>query len=818
MIKIESISIKEFRGIRDLTLDFNGKSFAVCGPNGTGKSGVVDALEFGLTGNVSRLSGEGRGDISVKQHGPHVDSRNAPDKARVIVKVSIPLFNLVVTIDRSVQTPTAPKITPNDPRAIIVLNLVQAHPEIALSRRELIRYVLATPGKRADEVQALLHLDQVERVRGVFQKISNASKKEHLVFNNATNDARTNLLRALDLTELTKSKLLVAANSQRAILELPPLIDVTKEFSFKDGLATQAAAQKPQIIKAQALEEIKNVREAIGEILGPDTITKISLAIVTLQGLMRDPLIASGIAREDFYKTGLALIEAESCPFCDTAWDPVKLRSLLKEKITGLEESARKRKAAEALLVPLISFLRKAKTAVDSIVQSAPRAKPPVPIDALTNYSTVCANAMNVLGAFLPLATALSALESYAIVPQALLDTIAEFEKVVKALPEPTKQDAAREWLTLAQERFEVWQEAKRKLEAAKERADRSRKVSELYASVSDAVLSGMYTEVEKEFAGLYAFVNRGDEDNFKAKLVPSLGKLGFDVDFYGRGSFPPGAYHSEGHQDSMGICLYLALMRHLQGSSFTLAVLDDVLMSVDANHRREVCALLNKEFPDTQFIVTTHDPIWLRHMKTEGLIGSRAGVQFRNWNVESGPTQWDDRDVWAEIEDDLNANDVRGAAGLLRNYLEFISAELCHRLRAPVEYRGDAQYQLGELMPAALAQMRKLFKEAKDAANSYGQKEIVEKIEAAKTGFGTTADKSKAEQWQTNTAIHFNYWDNLGKADFLPVVTAFRELLAQFSCPDCSSFVRVVPERETREGVRCDCGKINTNLKRKVG
>ena len=38
MIRVESITIKEFRGIRDLTLDLKGKSFAVCGPNGTGRT------------------------------------------------------------------------------------------------------------------------------------------------------------------------------------------------------------------------------------------------------------------------------------------------------------------------------------------------------------------------------------------------------------------------------------------------------------------------------------------------------------------------------------------------------------------------------------------------------------------------------------------------------------------------------------------------------------------------------------------------------------------------------------------------------------
>src|SRR5215510_6308951 len=99
-----------------------------------------------------------------------------------------------------------------------------------------------------------------------------------------------------------------------------------------------------------------------------------------------------------------------------------------------------------------------------------------------------------------------------------------------------------------------------------------------------------------------------------------------------------------------MGLCLYLALMRHLQGSGFTFAVLDDVLMSVDTGHRREVCALLKKEFPHTQFIITTHDSVWMRHMKTEGLIAARSGVQLRKWNVDHGPTQWDDRDVRTEI------------------------------------------------------------------------------------------------------------------------------------------------------------------------
>src|SRR3546814_1246143 len=115
MIRIEKITIKEFRGIRDLELVMGGQNFAACGPNGTGKSGIVDAIEFALTGSISRLSGEGTGDLSVKQHGPHVDFRNKPEQSMVTLDVSIPSLNgKKVTIHRVVKTAANPVITPAD--------------------------------------------------------------------------------------------------------------------------------------------------------------------------------------------------------------------------------------------------------------------------------------------------------------------------------------------------------------------------------------------------------------------------------------------------------------------------------------------------------------------------------------------------------------------------------------------------------------------------------------------------------------------------------------------------------------------------------
>jgi len=817
MIRVESITITEFRGIRGLALDFKGRSFAICGPNGTGKSGVVDALEFVLTGKVSRLSGEGTGDISLRQHGPHVDWRNNPEKARVTAKVTIPSLSKTVTIERSLKNPATAQVTPSDPAVLEVLRQVKAHPEIVLSRRELIRYVIATPSKRSEEVQALLHIDEVEQVRASLQKIANAREKQLVPLGTAATQARDNLLRAFGMSELATNRLLAAANAQRAILSLPPLADLAETTSLKNGMATPGAAQPQRIPKAQALADIRAAREALAEIMSDCTRTRVVEVTVDLNALASDPVVETGVKRQVFYTTGMELTEAGACPFCDTPWDLDGLIRHVRAKIDHLREVSLKCTAAETKIAPLIATIRKAQSAIRTVANYAALATPPVAFSAACDYSAHCGTTVESLAVLLPLAETIKVLTDVPIMPQAVLDAIGELEKAVAALPEPTKQDAAREWLAVAQERLEVLRDAMRKQKAAEEQARKARQVFDIYTATSDAVLTGIYAAVEKDFAAIYQFVNRDDEGGFDANLMPSMGRLGFSVDFYGRGFFPPGAYHSEGHQDSMGLCLYLALMRHLQGSGFTFAVLDDVLMSVDAGHRREVCALLKTQFPNTQFVITTCDPVWLRHMRTEGLVEGRSAVYFRSWSVDHGPSRLDDRDVWTEVDDNLRENDVRAAAALLRHYLEYTSAELCHRLRAPVEFRGDDRYQLGELLPAAISRMGKLLSSAKDAASSWNQGEIVGQVAARASAFALVAKASSVDQWQVNAAVHYNSWCNLCKEDFVPVAKAFRDLLGGFTCSDCGEYLHVLPERESVESLRCECGKTSINLRRKT-
>lgn len=72
-MKLLELEIHNFRGARDLKIKPEGKNFLIWGANGSGKSTVVDALDFLLTGNISRMTGKGTKDIKLKEHAPHID-------------------------------------------------------------------------------------------------------------------------------------------------------------------------------------------------------------------------------------------------------------------------------------------------------------------------------------------------------------------------------------------------------------------------------------------------------------------------------------------------------------------------------------------------------------------------------------------------------------------------------------------------------------------------------------------------------------------------------------------------------------------------
>jgi hypothetical protein len=814
VIKLETAHIEEVRGIRKLDIDFGKGTFAISGPNGSGKSGVIDAIEFGLTGQIGRLTGRGTKGLSVAEHGPHVDKTKFPDAAFVELKVFIPALGKSATITRKISAPRRPKIVPADPDVKAAMDEIADHPEITLSRREILRFILVEPAKRSEEIQTILKLEEIGETRAALNTAQNRLQSTAKAAASQVESSRETLQRHLRLATFQAAVLLEAVNKRREALALPQIDKLTADTKLDAGLAQ--GGKTAEFNKQSVLRDLETISDAIRTIheLGKDEASSVLSGLVRLEA---DPVLLDALQRRSLIEKGLDLIDGPDCPLCDRSWENEEhLREHLKAKLGKSEEAG---KLQDTLLKAGMDLTRHA-TRVGGLVGQAIKIAGSEDHKESERLLAVWTTDLDGLKAQLANLDGLIGVKSrlmagWARVPKGLSESLVALVEKVRAKPDQTATVDAQTFLTTAQMRLGDYREAMRKSKAAEIASKSAKAAYDAYCHVMEDELNALYEDVQEDFSTFYRTINEDDEAKFTAKLTPSEGRLDLNVNFYERGLFPPGAYHSEGHQDGMGVCLYLALMKRLFGERFTIALLDDVVMSVDSGHRYQFCKLLKTHFPKTQFVVTTHDRLWAEQMRSAGLVTAKTSLAFHSWTVDTGPLVESNVEIWDEIAAALAKGKVEAAAAGLRHHLEYASRHLADHLGARPVFRADANYELGELLPSVLSRMKELCGKAADAAQSWGYAAAKETAAARKATLSGSSAASNVEQWAVNKAVHYNEWANFGKKDFEPVVAAFRELLECFRCKDCQSWFYVTP-KGIPESLRCACSGINMNLRGK--
>lgn len=815
MIQLEHLHAEEFRGIRSIDLNLAGKSFVVYGPNGSGKSGVVDAIDFALTGSVARLAGDGTGGVTLLRHGPHVHRRDDPAAAKVVLKVKDTDSGEVATITRSVKTAGTFTLAPDTPAMRKALQEAMDHPELTLSRRELIKYIVAKPGQRATEIQALLKLDQVEALRKALKTTSSKATSDAKTAASEQTLAEQSFQQHLSLTSLLSAEVLREINKRRETLRLAALTELTIDTDVLQGSGEKRKAASINLESAR--RDLTTLRAAITDDAA------IKTACEGLQGKVAtfaaSPSMMDAIRHRELLDLGLAAIEGASCPLCDLAWESREsLEAHLTERVTATE-------AAQALRGEVVAAASSYRATLRRLREQAERIEPSVREfgseelpHLLKSWTDFLSGLEGSLGTFEAVTAEDAAHSATAHVPaQALTEALGSLATSLDEAPDESDEDAARTFLDLAKDRWTRVRLAR----VGAEKADAVKKAAQaaydLYCAAADEALSMLYSTVEHDFSRFYQFVNADDEGGFRAELVPSSGSLDLKVDFYQLGMFPPVAYHSEGHQDGMGVCLYLALVKQLLGPNFKYAVLDDVVMSIDSNHRRRFAELLKTEFASVQFIITTHDEVWARHMRAAGLVKTASMARFYGWTIDAGPI-YGAVDTWTAIEADIDKGDVAGAAHKLRRVLEASASDIAESIGGPVTYRSDASYDLSVFLDSVKGRHGKLLSMAASSAQSWGNQQQAQQVEQLKQRRNAVIPEQDAESWLLNKLIHNNDWANGTEGDFRPVLAAARDFLSLFRCdnPDCESWIVVSGKPGAEESLRCACQRYNLNLKKK--
>jgi hypothetical protein len=238
-----------------------------------------------------------------------------------------------------------------------------------------------------------------------------------------------------------------------------------------------------------------------------------------------------------------------------------------------------------------------------------------------------------------------------------------------------------------------------------------------------------------------------------------------------------PRAFSSEAHLDTLGLCVFLAFYKQCS-NDFPLLVLDDVLTTVDSQHRMKVAELLMEEFADRQLVLTTHDSTWFDEIKqrasAEGLSARFSFLNIVDWTVDGGPDFREVRPTWDRIDAYLKSGDKNAAGNEARRYLEWVLEESCHRSRAPVPYSHPKKPPLEDLFNGARKRLATLLTEP-----------------APKTAFEAAFTSVAATKFMANVLSHYNpESSDLSVVEVRALATSVRALHSILGCAGCGALL----------------------------
>ena len=211
------------------------------------------------------------------------------------------------------------------------------------------------------------------------------------------------------------------------------------------------------------------------------------------------------------------------------------------------------------------------------------------------------------------------------------------------------------------------------------------------YTKTKEEFINGIINDIKDDIKDFYDNIHKGDEINSPDIQVPDPNHIEIYLNSFGE-NVDPRSYASEGHLDSLGLCIFLAFNKKFNQIPFI--VLDDVIATVDMGHKEKIARLLVEELGDYQIFITTHSKLWAEQLKRLANINSGRNSQpyeIISWNKKEGPILATPIDSEERIQKYLEPEhyDLNAAGNTARRYFEHILKEICKANELEIPY-GD--------------------------------------------------------------------------------------------------------------------------------
>lgn len=820
-MEIERLTIRNFRGIRgEMNIEPEGRNLVLVGPNGSGKSSVIEAVDFLLKGKIETLTGEGSSGISLTTHGPHIDA----DLEDSWVEAEFTHEGESITVRRSFANRSNPEYEASDEAIKKEYAQVEETADRGLhhlSRDEILQFITSRGQTRSERIRSLLNVNHVKERRLVLNRAASHFEQLDEQKQREATSIREGLADLLDFEDYTEKKLLSAINDLRTELGGDAIDSLSKdEFRVDIESPSQRIRHSPAFSSdgRQYLDELQSwFSEDITEFL-----ERHDEFVQAWSDFDPDEAAVRALRQRELLELGRDAIEPETeqCPLCTKAWDPDELEQVLNDRLEEADELSDKIAELQEIRSHAQQLLTNVRVQAESYLELLNQDEEidPNPIEEFIEIISTWEDSYDtdLLDGHSEYERSSSELLEL-LRPQLALGFLESLES--RIVDEPELDDIERVWeeLRAAETRYLNLIETEKLTEQYEDAGRQVRSAHQAYIEAKNEVLGAIYTDVEGKFVEYYTLLH-DDEPHLSAELSTTTAGLDFHVGFHERGSHPPHALHSEGHQDSMGICLHLALCDWLKREEIhPLVMLDDVVMSIDSEHRKPLANLLGSEISEEyQLLITTHDDLWHRHLRSAGVVRSSNVIRFVDWNIENGPRTMEQPEMeWETIHELLAEGKVPSAAFQTRRLSEWFLREACDQLDAKVRFDSDSNWTLGDFKAGATSRLSTLLGKAKQAEQSWGND--ISHLNDLDDTLSELYPRIDQDGKALNPNIHWNEAESefahCSPSELRPAVDAYQELYQVFWCEDCQSVLSLSKEGNTPTAVRCRCQDINWNL-----
>ena len=706
------IKFEHFRGLPANEFKLKGKSLVLLGGNGKGKSALVDGIEFVFSGQVSRFTGAGTGGIS---HDDAVKNVKTGGDPRVVISLS-PSNGKISRKLSSGETEVTDKQ--------VVKDFFDQHPNVdgfVLRRSKILDFVCDQDADRYQKFVQLLGITRVDRLQRSFvdaerqakatvDRTETAHQRKLAVFNDPISGFAPD-----DLAQV-----LAHISKTTEAFELEKL----EKWGDAESRLPLLKAKRPQA-NSEEIDSITRVLVSVETPLAPPSdadvrmVNDLRLKLAELAKSSADAVRSKIIDEGRSYLAGHD--EETNCPLCEVRFEqPLEqLLVRLKERSDALQELRDSTSNREAALGRIKQCVDDIAAQITKDLKHADQFDIGVKTTLRKTRASALRFSRNVSRAYgndfkndlaLP-----DPLNSVSEVRSALAVALKE-KKAALVAPDSNTLESA---IALLERGIAYWNDVDMVEQAVAESREILRRTTvakESFSSAREKAIQKVFTHISGTVLKYYQHLHDfgGDDERSECtalELKPTsraaAGGLRLAIQFLGLASSKdPRAFLSEGHLDSLGLCLFLASVRIFNPPG-SLLVLDDVLTSIDKEHRRRVGELLFSEFQDFQIILTTHDEHWhdllASTARARGHQDEWRYIKLEGWTVETGPVLSVAESSWSFITEHLTEADYRNLGGPLRVVIEDFLKRSAEKIEFRVRFKANGAYTAGDFVTAGI-------------------------------------------------------------------------------------------------------------------